>query len=73
MQVMTTYCGSGMEVQIIVRTEENNMLRDLFTIAVGTVTGYVLKKLGVEMMSVGGFAICCAIAAGYAFLMSCIK
>ena len=49
------------------------MIRDLFTIAVGTVTGYVLRKLGVEMMSVGGFAICCGIAAVYAFLMSFIK
>lgn len=49
------------------------MIRDLFTIAVGTVTGYVLRKLGVEMMSVGGFAIFCSIAACYAFLMSFIK
>ena len=73
MQAITVYGGSGTEVQIVVRTEENNMLIDLFTIAVGTVTGYVLRKLGVEMMSVGGFATCCAIAAAYAFLMSFIK
>lgn len=49
------------------------MLRDLFTVVVGTVTGYVLRKLGVEMMSVGGFAICVGIAAWYAFLMSFVK
>ena len=49
------------------------MIRDLFTITIGMIVGYVLKKLGIKTMSLSGFVICVVIAVIYVFIMSFVK